>query len=708
MTEGTFWSRFLRSGARSGRLQRVALLATCFAAVMLILYGHLIVWPQEFHVGQIVPYTIFAPVLFVYEDEDLLASMSGGSQGSHWAIDFSRKQEALDRLDGFISDLRILRQRYIHAKPSDAEVAGRTSELAEASGLELVVVLALVRLSDSELQAAFDSAREQLSKQMDGTVNEALLRQLKQGLAARAVQTPSEIYIYFLQPNLVKYEPPELSEAAKRTAQLVVAKGNVIVAEGQVVDKRVQGQLAALAPHTLENQFLRLAGLGLIFLSALLMWRQYALRFAPRLLTRPDITLQLSILLVVFLLLGLLIGRLPFNYFFYGVSFAVATAATIVVLVYDAQFAIYFALGLGLLLSMALSYSADLTLYTLASALLPTALLAPDSKRHTQVLFALAMGLFNVVMAAVVILVSVQTLHWEAFVIAFSAGLGAGIVALGLLPVFETLTSQLTPGKLVELANPENELLKRLKREAHGTYAHSVMVADLAEEACRSIGARALLAKVGALYHDIGKLRRPGFFAENIHDLRKNPHQGLPPDTSVKILREHVLDGLHIAKERRLPAELLPFIAEHHGTYLIKYFFYLASRLHQETPEKYPEPAVANFSYQGPIPRSREAGVVMLADVTEAMLRARPDATHEEAQQIVAGIVSEKIEEGQLIDSGLTLGELEKVKKAFAQILIAQRHQRVSYPGKPPAPVHFHFMGRDIPQPVANGANQPE
>lgn len=708
MPESTFWSKLSRNGVRGGRLQRVALLSGCFACVMLVLYGHLIVWPQQFHEGQVVPYTIFAPVMFVYEDEALLASMSGGSQGTHWAVDFSRKQEALDRLDRFVGDLRKLRQRYIHAKPDDAEVAGRASELSEASGLELVVILALVRLDDTQLQATFDSARVQLSKQMDSTVNETLIRQLKQGLAARTVQKPSEVYLYFLEPNLVKYEPPELSEAAKRTAQLVVAKGNVIVAEGQVVDKRVEGQLAALAPHTLENQFLRLAGLGLIFLSALLMWRQYALRFAPRLLNRPDVTLQLSLLLVIFLLVGLLIGRLPFNYFFYGVSFAVATAATIVVLVYDAQFAIYFALGLGLLLSMALSYSADLTLYTLASALLPTALLAPDSKRNAQVLFAMAMGLFNVVMAAVVILVSVQTLHWEAFIIAFSAGLGAGIVALGLLPVLETLTSQLTPGKLIELANPENELLKRLKREAHGTYAHSVMVADLAEEGCRAIGARALLAKVGALYHDLGKLRRPGFFAENIYDLRKNPHQGLPPDTSVKILREHVLDGLHMARERRLPAELLPFIAEHHGTYLIKYFYYQALRLHQESPDKYPEPVVGNFSYQGPIPKSREAGVVMLADVTEAMLRARPDATHEESVQIVAGIVSEKIAEGQLTDSSLTLGELEKIKQAFAQILIAQRHQRVSYPGKPPAPVHFHFMGKDIPHAVVNGGSQPE
>jgi cyclic-di-AMP phosphodiesterase PgpH len=707
MTESTFRSWLKRVGLTGGQLQRLMLLLVCFTAVIAILYCHLIIWPQAFHEGQVAPYTIFAPVMFVYEDTDLLASMSGGGQGVQWAVDFSRKQEALDRLDVFCSSLRKLRQQYLHAQPNDPELKGRTSELADATGVDLVVILALLRLDDAGLRAALDAAKIELAKMMDGTVSDSLLRQLKQGLAGRAVQQPLEIYTYFLQPNLVKYEPPELTEAAKRTAQIPVDKGSVIVAEGQVVDSRVSGQLRALEPHMMENQFLRLAGLGLIFLSALLMWRQYTLRFAPHLVSRPGITFQLSTLFVIFLLIGLLIGRLPFNYFFYAVSFAVATAATIVVLVYDAQFAIYFALGLGLVLSMALSYSADLTLYTLASAMLPTALLAPDSKRQTQVLFAVALGLFNIVLAAVVILVSVQTLHWESLVIAFTSGLAAGIVALGLLPVLETLTSQLTPGKLVELANPENELLKRLKREAHGTYAHSVLVADLAEEACRSIGARALLAKVGALYHDIGKLRRPGFFSENIHDLSKNPHQGLPPDTSVKILREHVTDGLNMARDKRLPADLHCFIAEHHGTYLIKYFYYHALRLHQETPDKYPEPQVENFSYQGPTPHSRETGIVMLADITEAMLRARPEAPAAEVRQIINGIVTEKITEGQLTHSRLTLGELEQVKAAFAQILLAQRHNRVTYPGKPAAPVHFHFMGREIPT-VVSGANPPE
>jgi hypothetical protein len=706
MTEGQLLSRPNRPPALRERLLRVLLLSTCFATVMLVLYAHLIVWPQQFRAGQVAPYTIFAPVAFIFEDRQLLERMTGSSEGNavHLAVDLRRREETLARFDEFAAELKALRQAWIHGGAANAEAEARTEQLASDFAVDLLAVKSLLRRDEGAERQALETARGKLDSEMGGVVNQTLIQQLRQRGAAEVVEQPESIYKYFLIANLVEYKPPDLSEEARRTAQSTVMKGSVVVAEGQVVNARIADQLQALKPHLLEHQFLRLAGLGLIFLAALLIWRQYAVRFAPRLLGRPVITVQLSVLLVLFLMVGLLIGRLPFNYFYYGVSFAVATAATVVVMVYDAQFATYFALGLGLMLCMALSYSADLTLYTLASALLPTALVSAESHRRGQVLFAIALGLFNVVLAAVVILVSVQTLHWEVFVIAFAAGLGAGIVALGLLPVLETLTSQLTPGKLTEFANPENALLKRLKREAHGTYAHSVLVADLAEEACRAIGARALLAKVGALYHDIGKLKRPGFFAENIHDLHKNPHQGLPPDTSVKILREHVIDGLHMAEEQHLPRELLPFIGEHHGSYLIRYFYYHALRLHERDPQRYAVPVRDDYCYHGLTPQSRETGVMMLADITEAMLRARRDAKQDEVREIIAGIVAEKIEEGQLIDSGLTLGELERVKTAFFDVMTAQRHVRMSYPGIPAAPVHFHFMGRDIPETVLDAS----
>ncbi|MCH7472791.1 HDIG domain-containing protein [bacterium] len=218
-------------------------------------------------------------------------------------------------------------------------------------------------------------------------------------------------------------------------------------------------------------------------------------------------------------------------------------------------------------------------------------------------------------------------------------------------------------------------------------------MADLAEEAIKEIGGDWLEARVGALYHDIGKLKRPGFFAENIHDLHKNPHDGLPPETSVKIIKDHVADGLEMAREANLPRELLKYISEHHGTYQIKYFYHKAMLQHREDPGKHAEPVREEFSYAGPLPQCRESGVLMLADVTEAVVRTMGTDEEDEVHDILASIFIEKIEEKQLVESGLTLGEMEKVKGAFARILIARGHHRVRYPGEPPAPIHFHSTG---------------
>jgi putative nucleotidyltransferase with HDIG domain len=283
--------------------------------------------------------------------------------------------------------------------------------------------------------------------------------------------------------------------------------------------------------------------------------------------------------------------------------------------------------------------------------------------------------------------------------IAFCSGIAAAITALGLLPMIESFSSQLTPGKLVDLANQENTLLKRMKRDAPGTYAHSLLVADLTEDACKEIGAQAMLARVGALYHDIGKLRRPHFFAENIHDLTQNPHLGLPPDASAKIIKEHVTDGLALARENGLPKDLQRFIAEHHGNYQIKYFFIQAQRRHETDPDSNPEPQPEDFRYFGPIPQSRETAVLMLADVTEAVTRARGELEEDELRWLLDEIVEEKLQEGQLLESGLTIGDLQKIKFSFHRILVGQRHHRLRYPQETPSPMHFHMVGADKADP---------
>jgi len=536
---------------------------------------------------------------------------------------------------------------------------------------------------------------------MDRRVTEALIRKEKQGGTAELVNSPQSIYVYFLKPNLESYTPEspqqELREL-EELAQVTVEKGSVLVAEGEIVDRRVKEQLEAVRPHLLEHRFHIYTGLGVILLVSFTLMYLFMQRFAPQLTSRTATLTQLSIIFLIFLAMGLFLGgKVPVNFFYFGVVFAVVSLASLVTLIYDAIIGLLLALILGYALSVALEFGTGLMLYTMAGALLPSVYLMSGSSRRSQVSLAFLMGLNNLIFAVTATLISAQHIRWEILLIAFLAGFAAVVVALGLLPIVESITTTLTPGKLIELANPENKLLKRLKREALGTYAHSQMVADLAEEACKDVGLDWLLARVGALYHDIGKIKRPGFFAENIHDLQKNPHQGLPAETSAKILKDHVTDGLIMAREANLPRELHQFIAEHHGTYLIKYFYFLAERLHERDPEKFPEPDRELFCYDGPIPQNRESGVVMLADITEAITRSKPEADLDEVREIVDQVVADKIEEKQLVDSGLTLGDLSRIKEAFNRILAARRHHRPSYPGKPPTPVHFHFLGKSIP-----------
>jgi putative nucleotidyltransferase with HDIG domain len=461
------------------------------------------------------------------------------------------------------------------------------------------------------------------------------------------------------------------------------------------VDTQISDKLAALQQALVEQSFLRLCGIGLLLLLLTLLWAWHHATNAQRLFESPLELVQQGTVFLGLLLIGLAIGRLPFAHVYFAVVFAVSAYTTLGVLVYDRSFAVYSGIGLAAILASALSLGPELGLYTAAGALLPPVLLAALRERRAQVALAIGLGGLNALMALVVVLISAHTIHWQIFPIAFGSGLLASIFAFGLLPIIEAVSGQVTPGKLVELASPENPLLRKLKNDAHGTWSHSLNVAELTEEACKAIKANWLLAKVGALYHDIGKLKRPGFFAENIHDQARNPHLGLPPETSARIVRDHVSDGLAMAREARLPRDLWAFIAEHHGTYLIRYFYAAAQRAYEADPENNEEPQREDFCYAGPVPQTRESGVLMLADISEAVLRTKPEADSVEMRRIIDAIISDKIAEGQLVQSGLTLGDLVDIKDAFIRVLAAERHQRVVYPGQVgvSAPLHFHSRG---------------
>ena len=249
----------------------------------------------------------------------------------------------------------------------------------------------------------------------------------------------------------------------------------------------------------------------------------------------------------------------------------------------------------------------------------------------------------------------------------------SALLAVGFLWVFELLTGITTDQTLLEWADPTRPLLRRLSMEAPGTYAHTINVANLAEAAANEIDANGLLCRVGVLYHDVGKMLKPHYFVENQPDGR-NPHDKLKPETSASIVREHVTEGVRLARDAKVPEIVTRFITEHHGTQRIGFFYEKALE------EAEGEIDATRFSYPGPKPQTRETALVMLADSCESAARAMQDPTPERVRELIDTVVAGKMADGQLDEAPLTLGEIARVKDQFVKILGGVVHRRIEYP----------------------------
>ncbi|MGC9371769.1 MAG: HD family phosphohydrolase [Thermovirgaceae bacterium] len=244
------------------------------------------------------------------------------------------------------------------------------------------------------------------------------------------------------------------------------------------------------------------------------------------------------------------------------------------------------------------------------------------------------------------------------------------ILAVALLPVWESVFDILTPTRLVDLSHPSHPLLKRLQLEAPGTYHHSLMVGTLAEVAAEKLMMKSLIVKAGAYYHDIGKLRRPQFFVEN-QQAGENAHDALAPTMSALVIVSHVRDGLEMARKYKLPRRICDFIQEHHGTTCLQYFFKKAQSAEQEIP-------VEQFCYPGPKPASRETALIMLADSVEAAVRSAGSTVLDtrDIQDIVADVIETKVQEGQMDHVDLTLREISVIRESFIESLRHMYHTR--------------------------------
>jgi hypothetical protein len=269
-------------------------------------------------------------------------------------------------------------------------------------------------------------------------------------------------------------------------------------------------------------------------------------------------------------------------------------------------------------------------------------------------------------------------------------GLIAGTLTVLLLLLLDSVFNLTTPLRLLELANPAHPLLKRLLQVAPGTYNHSIQMGNLAEAAAEAIGANPLLARVGAYYHDIGKTVRPEYFVENQMYV-ENPHDRLNPNLSKLAITAHVRDGEHLARVYGLPQPLVDIIKQHHGTSVLAYFYHKAL---EESKDAVHE---ESYRYEEQKPRSKEASIVMLADSVEAAARAMPNPTRRKLQGMIQEVIKQKVEDGQLDDSDLTLSDLHKIRDSFDMSLRGLVGHRISYPERNGQPERRRDQGGELP-----------
>jgi len=365
---------------------------------------------------------------------------------------------------------------------------------------------------------------------------------------------------------------------------------------------------------------------------------------------------------------------------YYGIP--MAAAAMLTRMVHNAETAVLIAVLTSLMAGLQTRTETPFVFYCLVGSLVAALGAARVTQRGTLLRAGLRVGLANVLVVGALALLETGFAPVP-LVVSMAAGLIGGcltgFMVSALAPLVEGLFAYTTDVKLLELANREQPLLRDLELRAPGTYHHSMMVGHLAEKAAEAIGANALLAKVNGYYHDIGKMRRPHFFVENITVHQgENRHEKLSPSMSARIIQAHVKDGLEMGRENQLAPAILCGIGEHHGTSVIRFFYEKAKE--SLDPEKGESVAEHDYRYPGPKPQTREAGILMLADSVEAASRTLSDTSPARIQQLVQRIINNYFRDGQLDECSLTLRDLHAIARTFIDTLSAIRHERIDYP----------------------------
>ncbi len=639
--------------------------------------------------GTVASQDVMSPYAVTYKSEVLTEinqqEAADAVEPIYSRADFSIARQQLNQLLEALSFIESVRQDNFSSQEQ------KYTDLAALEGIYISQDTAeqILDLSDLRWQTVHQEAVVILEQVMRNDIRQIDLEEARQqlpslvslSLSEDQAQLVVELASAFVAPN--SFYSEEQTQAAREEAianvlpvTRSIAAGETIIRRGEVVQAEDIEALQEVGLLTTFTGWQTQAGtLAIVLLCAVLIilfFMSY-----PRLLNNTKQLITLLVLFLLFLGVSRYVspGHLVIPYLFPMAAYSLLVAALV-----DRRTALFTTIPLAILAAYGMPYAIDLTLYYSLGGLMGLLILRRPQRLSAYVSVAGIIAISgSVILIAYRIIDPATDVSGLAELIA--AAVFNGIASAGLTVLLEYALAPLldltTTLQLVELSRPDHPLLQRLLREIPGTYQHTLQVANLVEQAAERIQANSMLARVGALYHDIGKMKNPQFFIENQGPNQINTHDDMHPEESARIIIDHVEYGLELAKKYRLPSRIRDFIPEHHGTLITRYQYGKALELAGGDESKVD---ISKFRYPGPRPQSRETALVMLGDGCEAYVRSQNPETDQELRNMIKEMVDRRIAAGQLINTALTLKDLNVIIDSFTATLKGTYHARVDYP----------------------------
>lgn len=672
---------------RSGERRSLLISMVLLAFLMFMLLAEYAPRAARFDVGKPSPETVVASREFTLIDEETTEEERESERQRVAAlfIDPNARSAA-------VSDLSSVFDQAKQLADAEGSLEDKASDLRERAGAELdyPTIKLLLTSSDERSRVLYKAAMELLTASMAGPVAMDNVDSVKGEIYSRAegldiddeLRVPAaDLAASLLQINTaysaetVEHDM-EVAAAAVPPSYIKVEAGQKIVEKGDIITPLTLTLLEEAGALSPAGTYQHVIGIGLLLLAIYAASVYFFHRYRPEIAANYRVVTMVCLVFLSFSLLCRLFSVFADDNVIWGYLVPLALVGLTYSILLDKSVSLFMVIVGGVITGMILKGNFYLTITALIGGLLGAVMI---SEARTRERLVRAGAELSLALAVVSMITASLFRELDFILVAGAFGLGNGalstLLTLGSLPVLERISDITTPMRLLELVSPDQPLMKELITKAPGTYSHSVIVGNLADAAAREIGADALLARVGSYYHDIGKIKRSTFFVENQPE-GINGHEKLKPNLSALVITAHVKEGVDMAREYHLPSEITDIIRQHHGTSLIRYFY---ARALQEG-NRVENVSESRFRYPGKKPQSKEAAIVMLADAIEAAAKSMEKPSPVKLDQLTRALIRERLEDGQLSDSKLTLGDLDKIAKAFTRILNGMYHVRVEYP----------------------------